>query len=556
MRLVSAFVALALALGGIPAAAGVASAADVLPTRLALAMPLTVPPESTGLISAEDLESYTSPVGILTRKLNAVEGQQVAIGIDPMIIASIRILGNTAPESAIDWLDRLEEIGNETFALSYADSDLAALSQAGSGGVLAPTSYVIDPTRYPVEPAEPQETSPPGPTTAPVAPAVPTLETITDWPYTIENLLWPRRNTVTAADLATFNAAAPVTTILGSGNVTAAPSASAAVGEAAVLVSDEIISGLLNEAVNALTPVDWQAAIDRLAAELASKPGNTTILATFDRTSRDSVGRLAETVAAATQLAGIQPVGLAAAAAETPVGVRVADAPVDPDRISRVRLMLAAEARIVPFSTVMADPTLLTGERRLSLLALSSNSWVDPTTVWIRTVDEWLEQSTAILNSVQIAESSTLNFIQDKGNLPIAVSNQLEYPVTVYVSVRSATGILVVVNSRVPVEIEAGSQARAAIPVQSIANGQASLQVSLSSAASVPIGTPKTITANVAAGWETTVTWVMAVLLVLLFIAGIVRTVLKRRKAQSGEADAGQEQGPDREHGPAQEHGE
>ena len=251
MRLVSAVISLAIAFGGIPAAAGVASAADASPTRLALAMPLTVPPESTGLISAEDLETYTSPMGTLTRKLNAVEGQQVAVGIDPMIIASIRILGNTAPQSAIDWLERLHGIGNETFALSYADSDLAALSQAGSGAVLAPTSFIIDPSRYPVEPEEPGETSPPGQTQAPVAPDVPTLETITQWTHTLENVLWPRRNTVTAADLASFNATAPVTTILGSGNVTATPSASAVVGENAVLVSDEIVSSLLTQAVNA-----------------------------------------------------------------------------------------------------------------------------------------------------------------------------------------------------------------------------------------------------------------------------------------------------------------
>ncbi|HEU4808989.1 MAG TPA: DUF6049 family protein, partial [Homoserinimonas sp.] len=506
MRLVSALLALALALGAIPAGAGSASAADALPTRIALAIPLTVPPESTGLITAEDLETYTSPTGILTRKLDAVEGQEVAIGIDPMIIASIRILGNTAPASATDWLERLRDADNEIFALSYADSDIAALSQAGSGTVLTPTSFPIDPTRYPAEPEEGGETSTPSPgeTAPPAEPDVPTLETITDWPYTMENVLWPRRNTVTAADLASFNATTPVTTILSSGNVTATPGASAAVGENAVLVSDEIVSGLLIEAVEALTPVDWQAAVDRLAAELARKPGNTTILATFDRTTTEAVGRLAETVTAVRQLADVVPTGLLAASTEPPTAVRVADIPVDPDRLSRIRLLLAAEARIVPFSSVMADPTPLTGERRLSLLALSSNSWVDPTTVWTTTVDEWLAQSNAILTSVQIAESSALNFFQDKGNLPIAVSNQLEYPVTVYVTVRSATGILVVMNSRVPVEIEAGSQARASIPVQSIANGQASLEVSLSSVSNVPLGTPKTITANVAAGWETT----------------------------------------------------
>lgn len=543
MRLVSAVLAVALALGGASAGALSASAAEPPPTRLALAIPLTVPPETTGLIPAERLESYTSPTGILTRKLDAVLGRQVAIGIDPMIIASIRILGNTAPVSAIDWLERLRGAANQTFALSYADSDLAALSQAGSSTVLAPTFFPIDPARYPVEQDEDgadeaTSTPSPGQTTPPAEPAVPTSETITDWPYTLENVRWPRSNTLTAADLTSFNAEVPVTTILNSGNVTATPRASAAVGENAVLVSDEIISRLLADAVAALTPLDWQAAVDRLSAELEKRPADTTILAAFDRTASDRVGRLAETVAAVTQLAGIQPTGLAAAMAEPPATVRVADIPVDAERVSRVRLMLAAEARIIPFSSILTDPAPLTGERRLSLLALSSNSWVDPATDWTTAVDAWLAQSNAILTSVQIAESSTLNFFQDNGNLPIAVSNQLDYPVTVYVTVRSATGILVVTNSRVPVEIEAGSQARASIPVQSIANGQASLQVSLSSQSNVAIGAPKTITTNVAAGWETTATFVIAALLVVLFIAGILRTVVKRRKARADEADA------------------
>src|SRR5690554_6134865 len=146
MRLVSALLAVALAAVGSLAAAGTASAADASTTRLALVVPLTVPPEATGLIPPESLESYTSPTGILTRTLDAVEGQTVAIGIDPMIIASIRILGNTAPDSAISWLDRLKSVSNETFALSYADSDLAALSQAGATTVLAPTSFQIDPS--------------------------------------------------------------------------------------------------------------------------------------------------------------------------------------------------------------------------------------------------------------------------------------------------------------------------------------------------------------------------------------------------------------------------
>jgi hypothetical protein len=544
MRIISALLALALATAGLFAATGTASAAEAPATRLALAVPLTVPPEATGLIAPESLQNYTSPTGILTRTLDAVEGQAVAIGIDPMVIASIRILGNTAPQSAIDWLQRLGQVENETFALSYADSDVAALSQAGSATILAPIAFQIDPTRYPVVEAdadEPVSTPSPGQSAPPDDTEIPTSETLTTWPYTLDGIVWPRKNTMTAADLAAFNAVAPVTTILSSGNVTATPAASASVGESAVLVSDEILSNLMSDALNAFTPAQWQVAVSALTTELLRVAGGHTVLATVDRVSVDSP-RLGETIAAIAPIAGVLPSTIAEAQAEPKSAARVADIPVDADRASRIRLLLAAEARIIPFASILTDPTALTGERRLSLLALSSNSWADSGAVWVSAVDDWLVRSGEILTSVQVAESSELNFFQDRGNLPIAVSNTLPYPVTVYVSVRPSTGILVVTQSRVPVEIPAGSQVRALIPVQSIANGQAALQVSLSSGTDVAIGTPHTVTANVVAGWETTATFVIAGLLIVLFIAGIVRTVLKRRRARREESEPALEQ--------------
>jgi hypothetical protein len=61
MRIISALLALALATAGLFAATGTASAAEAPATRLALAVPLTVPPEATGLIAPESLQNYTSP---------------------------------------------------------------------------------------------------------------------------------------------------------------------------------------------------------------------------------------------------------------------------------------------------------------------------------------------------------------------------------------------------------------------------------------------------------------------------------------------------------------
>ena len=102
------------------AASAPAQAADPnQPVRLAIAGPLTVPASSIGLIDADALEAYTRPLGLLTQQLDAVFGRQVAIGVDPMIIASIRALGTTAPESALVWLQRLEDAPNQIFPLAY-----------------------------------------------------------------------------------------------------------------------------------------------------------------------------------------------------------------------------------------------------------------------------------------------------------------------------------------------------------------------------------------------------------------------------------------------------
>jgi hypothetical protein len=71
----------------------------------------------------------------------------VAIAIDPMIIASIRVLGTSAPTSAVEWLNRLASAGNDIFPLGYADADPSLAVQAGAPAPLAPTSleFATDP---------------------------------------------------------------------------------------------------------------------------------------------------------------------------------------------------------------------------------------------------------------------------------------------------------------------------------------------------------------------------------------------------------------------------
>ncbi|HOW00112.1 MAG TPA: hypothetical protein PLY19_01435, partial [Rhodoglobus sp.] len=121
--------ALALLLGLAGAVTGVAIAAPAATSvgpdgtvALTVVVPLAVPESDAGFIPADALDQYTRPTGLLTRELDAIIDRPVVIAIDPRIIASIRILGSSAPASAIEWLSRLESASNETFALTYADS--------------------------------------------------------------------------------------------------------------------------------------------------------------------------------------------------------------------------------------------------------------------------------------------------------------------------------------------------------------------------------------------------------------------------------------------------
>ncbi|WFR68627.1 DUF6049 family protein [Curtobacterium flaccumfaciens] len=90
--------------------------ADQTPVGVSVAMPITMPKTGDGVLGAGVLAAATAVDGTLTQQLDAAEDHNVAVAVDPRIIASIRLLGEDAPSSATAWLTRLESLRNETFA--------------------------------------------------------------------------------------------------------------------------------------------------------------------------------------------------------------------------------------------------------------------------------------------------------------------------------------------------------------------------------------------------------------------------------------------------------
>jgi hypothetical protein len=539
---------------------------------IAAAVPLTVPSTESGLIDAVDLERYTGPAGVLTRQLEAVEDRAIAVGIDPMILVSIRVLGSEAPQSALDWLARLEALDNETFALAYADTDLAAVSQA-DGSVPTPQNFdfALDPTRFPAEvptptpttgpqttaplatptPTEDPATAPPAPSPAPSdspapgEPAVPTTEELLAWDYTLEGIAWPSDDTVTSADLDTFAESGLSTTILTEGNVNAgvlATQAHSRIGEHRALTADLVMSDLLREAAAARTTEQWESAVASLGAALAvvttERSGRAPLsLATLDRTRPPAQPRVGQTLAALDRLDWVDTATLTGLLDRPARATRLVDRPADDDRLNTIRTLLRAHAAEGTFATIADDPTDITAPRRLRALGLLSQSWRASPDAWFDRSSEFLTESGELRESVQLVESSQVNLLTDLERLPVSIGNSLDVPVTVFVNVRSQSPELIIRENHLEVLVEPQSTARQfVIPVRSLANGTADIVISLVSRTGEPIGEPTRLTVNVQAGWGAAGAVVIGVLVVGLFAVGLFRTFGRNRKRRASEA--------------------
>ena len=505
------------------------------PVRVALAVPITVPPQNSGMLPAETLEQYTALDGLLTRRLDDVINRPVALGIDPMIVASIRVLGSAAPASAVTWLSRVEQAENDTFLLGYADSDTVALLRAGAAAPLMPTSFDLDPAHFVRDDGS-------GKTTL----ELPSADSLLSWPRSVGSFVWPASGSMNADDMAAANGLGAVTALLSASAVTGETGHVSIEGASAVVSNDAVSRFITSNAVSA-PGTDMSESVESLAESLgdaAAASADRPLFATFDRDPYSSSTGIPSTIDAMVSHPRFELVPLRDVLSSEAVPATLGPDGSSPDAVTTLSTLLGAEAELVPFSSVLNDPSLLLGERRRSLLALASYSWQADTAAWEKEIASWMTRSATIPTLVKLSDSSTLNFYQDKGNLPIPVSNELPWPVTVTVNVHSTTGILVITDGEVKVELEPRSQKRASIPVESIANGRVDLEVSLHSTSGVPISGTQILTTNVVAGWETTATLVGAGIVLVIFIAGIVRTIVLRRKRGSSASPVSSEHDP------------
>ena len=513
--------------------------ADAQAALIGVLVPITATPENGSLLTADELADLTDGDGALTAQLDDVAGTTAVLAIDPSIPAAIRALGSAAPETARDWLTRLDGLSNTRFALQFGDADATAQAQAGLPELLQPMTFApfLDPTRFPQAPATGAPSDSPASTTPtpnpPTAPALPTDDELTAIDGALPRILWPD-DSLTQADLTAF------TTYLGAGTTTIVPStavggqsaAHATSGEHDLLVTDADVSQTLSDAAAEADPVARQRLLAEATARLQLAQGRTAgapLLIGLDRDQTRTSEALRDAIATADTI-GFE---LSSVRATPPVAAALQGDP-DTARATAVGNLLADEGSLTAFSSILTDPQVLLSPERIRILrtiAVGTSA-----KAFDAGVDAHRERTTDTLAAVSIPTSSTIQLLTANADLPIAVRNDLPWPVTVELHA-SPTDPRLDVKPVTETIVQPNSTTRAKVPVSArVGSGEVDLRLSLFSPTGVPIQDQQSVRVAVRAEWETIGLIIFGGLAVVLIALGVIRTV--RRKRREGAAEA------------------
>lgn len=138
-------------------------------------------------------------------------------------------------------------------------------------------------------------------------------------------------------------------------------------------------------------------------------------------------------------------------------------------------------------------------------------------------------------NVVGIETGSTLNLISQRGDVPVTVRNDAHYPATVTVELRPGD-LRLTAEETETITIPARTAVTTRIPVTAIANGNVEVLVQLRSESGSIVGEPQSFSMRVRADWENTGTAIAAGAVGLVFITGLVRSIIRSRSSKDSSA--------------------
>ncbi|WP_144875473.1 DUF6049 family protein [Microbacterium sp. 1.5R] len=502
---------------------------------IAVLVPITATPAGGALLTSDELNLLTAADGALTAVLEGVTGTSAVLAIDPAIPASIRVLGSAAPAPAVEWLRRLDALPNERFALQFGDADLTTQAHAGLPAPLSPTTLApyLDPSRFSSEatptPTPTDAVTDPTPEPADGSPALPDDATLVAVDGAIDGIAWPRSD-VSGADLDTFSTylGDDALTILSSSATTGTVGGHSLIGGHRVLVTDAAASGALSRAASQNDAAARQGLLALASAHLffsGTASSTAPVLVGLSRDDTRSTEALKQTIGSVDTV-GFTLSGILAAPAATTTLATEAEA--EAARGSDLQRMLADEAVLGDFSTILDDPQDMLSPKRMQIMRATAVGL--GAKAFAEAVADVQKATRDTLAAVDIPPASTIQLLSANADLPFSVRNDLPWPVNVRLTV-SPSDPRLEVQSVTEATLQPNASTRIKVPVSArVGSGELRLGLQLSSPTGVPISQPESVRVSVRAEWETIGLVLFGALIVLLLGLGTIRTIVRRRR--------------------------
>ena len=252
------------------------------------------------------------------------------------------------------------------------------------------------------------------------------------------------------------------------------------------------------------------------------------MLVGLNRDDTRSADALKETIGSVDTL-GFSLSGILAAPAAT---TTLATEP-DSARGTDLQRMLADEAVLGEFSTILDDPQDMLSPKRMQIMRATAVGL--GAKAFDEAVAEVKKATRDTLAAVDIPPASTIQLLSANADLPFSVRNDLPWPVNVRLTV-SPSDPRLDVQSVTDATLQPGATTRIKVPVSArVGSGELRLGLQLSSPTGVPISQPESVRVSVRAEWETIGLVLFGALIVLLLGLGTIRTIVRRRRDKRAE---------------------
>ncbi|HHW50763.1 MAG TPA: hypothetical protein GX406_04750 [Pseudoclavibacter sp.] len=454
-------------------------------------VPITAPTTSTELYTEDELTDWVASDGIFARMSEALAGTTVVIAIDAKIVASIT--ANDSTGAAAAWLAALQD-EHPVVPLSYGNGSTTALVSAG-------------------------------------AETVPTVDSsVTGWAGS--TTIWTEGDTLDADTASALTSAGYTSAVVSSQRVTNLDwQTSYSLAGLDLIISDSSVSTAIEQVLSGAVS-DPQYPVALRASVTDPGVDRLVVVPTTWNRQASTLRAILQAFASASWTELSDDVSISTSSEANTTAATLSDSTgtmVDADQLSALVAQSKA-ADVVAGAIADSSATTVRTSLDRTLMTLSSPDWPDQSR-WATELQTAIQSAQTTAGAVQLGEQASVRLISSESRLPVAIVNNLSYPVTVTVVIKPSNGRLVVEEVE-PITIEAHSTTQILVPVRAVANGDVTLDMQIVDESGNTIGTAVTRDMSVSAEWESVTAGIFALAIALLFGFGLFKGILRHLRGR------------------------